>query len=421
MLILSSCSGSTETSSSGSTGNPGTNTNIVTSPSNNQKSVPTNLTSVSVIFSTDIDPSSVSISNLSISPGVSYSIDISNLAAQRTIQFMLQSSLSSDTVYTATLTSIRDTSGNTLPAQSWNFTTAFVNNPGDTTSPTAPGNIRTAAGSPTNTTVQLLWNASTDNQAVAGYRVLRNGSLVSTTTSTSYADTNLQPATNYQYSVIAFDAANNTATSSNLTVRTLSQSVDTTAPTVSSVTPANNATNVAPSLNQIVVNFDEPMNANTLNSSTFTLNNGLTGTVSAANSNTQAVFTPNTPLSRSSTYTATINGATDAAGNNLQGNNQQVYSWSFSTCGSTPSSTYTVSWDAVVDTDLTGYRIYYGKTFPLTKSNGTSIDLGNVTSWIMNPVSLGFLPCDTVYVAVTALGSTKTESALSGYTSEIID
>jgi len=85
----------------------------------------------------------------------------------------------------------------------------------DTAAPTAPANLRTGAGSPTSTSVALTWNASTDNVAVTGYRVMRGNTLISTTAATSYTDTGVSAGTNYQYTVIAFDAANN-ATSSNV-------------------------------------------------------------------------------------------------------------------------------------------------------------------------------------------------------------
>ncbi len=44
---------------------------------------------------------------------------------------------------------------------------------------------------------------------VAGYRIYRNGSAVTTTGGTTYTDTGLQPSTSYTYTVTAFDAAGN--------------------------------------------------------------------------------------------------------------------------------------------------------------------------------------------------------------------
>ena len=62
--------------------------------------------------------------------------------------------------------------------------------------------------------IDLSWSASTDNVAVAGYRIFRNGSQVGTTTETTYADTGLAASTTYTYVVTAFDAAGNMSASS---------------------------------------------------------------------------------------------------------------------------------------------------------------------------------------------------------------
>jgi chitodextrinase len=88
----------------------------------------------------------------------------------------------------------------------------------DATPPTAPTNLAARAVSPTE--VDLSWTASTDNVGVAGYRVYRDGALVGSPTSTAYADTGVQPATNYSYSTIADDAAGNTSAASNTATAT---------------------------------------------------------------------------------------------------------------------------------------------------------------------------------------------------------
>jgi hypothetical protein len=80
---------------------------------------------------------------------------------------------------------------------------------GDTTAPSAPAGL-TSPGK-TSTSVSLSWTASTDNVGVAGYRVLRGGSQVGTTTGTTYTDTGLTPGTAYSYTVRAYDAAGNTS------------------------------------------------------------------------------------------------------------------------------------------------------------------------------------------------------------------
>ncbi len=80
--------------------------------------------------------------------------------------------------------------------------------PPDTAPPTVPQGLIATAVSPTQ--INLTWQASTDTgTGVAGYRVFRNGgtSPVATVTTTSYSDTGLTAATQYTYTVRAFDRA----------------------------------------------------------------------------------------------------------------------------------------------------------------------------------------------------------------------
>ncbi|NUR58835.1 MAG: cellulase family glycosylhydrolase, partial [Catenulispora sp.] len=86
------------------------------------------------------------------------------------------------------------------------------NTGGDTTPPTTP--MALAVTGTTLTSATLSWTASTDNVGVAGYNVYRGTSLVGTSTTTSFTDTGLTPATAYSYTVKAFDAAGNVSPAS---------------------------------------------------------------------------------------------------------------------------------------------------------------------------------------------------------------
>ena len=109
--------------------------------------------------------------------------------------------------------------------------------------------------------------------------------------------------------------------------------VDVTPPTVISVVPTNNATNVAANTHPTVT-FSEAMNSTTINTTSFTLKQGSTnvaGTV--AYSGTSASFTPSSALAANTVYTGTITtGAKDAAGNAISSN----YTWSFTTAQAAP-------------------------------------------------------------------------------------
>ncbi|MFD5462653.1 glycoside hydrolase family 6 protein [Kitasatospora sp. NPDC127059] len=89
---------------------------------------------------------------------------------------------------------------------------AFDGSGGTPSGPTAPGAL-TVTGT-TSTSVALSWTASTDPAGVTGYSVYRNGTKVATVTGTSYTDSGLSPATAYQYTVTAQDAAGNASPAS---------------------------------------------------------------------------------------------------------------------------------------------------------------------------------------------------------------
>jgi C1A family cysteine protease len=94
----------------------------------------------------------------------------------------------------------------------------------DTQAPTAPTNL--AASGITQTTATLSWTASTDNVGVTGYDIYKNGSLLTTTTATSYSVTGLTAATTYSFYVKARDAAGNVSAASNtISVTTLSSTI----------------------------------------------------------------------------------------------------------------------------------------------------------------------------------------------------
>lgn len=57
--------------------------------------------------------------------------------------------------------------------------------------------------------IKITWTAATDNMAVAGYKIYRNGTQITTTTLLEYTDSGLVASTAYNYAVAAYDAAGN--------------------------------------------------------------------------------------------------------------------------------------------------------------------------------------------------------------------
>ncbi|MDY8136413.1 reprolysin-like metallopeptidase [Aquimarina sp. 2201CG5-10] len=118
---------------------------------------------------------------------------------------------------------------------------------GDTQAPTAPSAL--AASNITSNSVDLNWNASTDNVGVTGYDVYRDNTVITTVTTTSYQVTGLTASTAYDFSIKAKDAAGNESTASNtVNVTTLSQT-DTQAPTAPTALAASNITSNSVDLN----------------------------------------------------------------------------------------------------------------------------------------------------------------------------
>ena len=92
------------------------------------------------------------------------------------------------------------------------YTVTFGEAIPDTQAPTVPTGL--VSSNITSSSANISWSASTDNVGVTGYEVYRNGSLVSTVTTTSYSATGLSASTQYAFTVKAKDAAGNISSAS---------------------------------------------------------------------------------------------------------------------------------------------------------------------------------------------------------------
>jgi beta-lactam-binding protein with PASTA domain len=114
----------------------------------------------------------------------------------------------------------------------------------DTQAPSQPTGFTSSkvSGNP-----RLTWTASTDNVGVAGYRIHRStngsfGPVFTTTTSTTWTDTDVIERTRYTYAIVAFDAAGNSSARSVL--RSVTAGAAPTAPTTLRATLVNGNTQV---------------------------------------------------------------------------------------------------------------------------------------------------------------------------------
>lgn len=103
--------------------------------------------------------------------------------------------------------------------------TVVITLPADAIAPTSPTSF--SATSMSTSAINLKWGTSTDNRAVTGYRIWRNGVLLTTTaaTATGMTDSGLAPATRAVYTIRAIDGAGNLSTSATASATT--KAVDT--------------------------------------------------------------------------------------------------------------------------------------------------------------------------------------------------
>ncbi|NVK51447.1 MAG: endonuclease [Flavobacteriaceae bacterium] len=223
-------------------------------------------------------------------------------------------------------------------------------NPTDTEVPTAPSNLTST--NITETSVNLNWNASTDNTAVTGYDIYQGASVIATTTNTSYSVSGLNVVTSYTFSIKAKDAAGNISNASNTVNIT---TVDTTAPSAPTNLTSSNITQTtvdlswtAASDNVSVTGYDIYQGASLL-ASTSSTNYNVSG------------------LTASTSYTFSIK-AKDAAGNTSNASNSINV-----TTDNTPA-TGTAS-DLIISEYVEGSS--NNKALEIANFTGSTVDLSN--------------------------------------------
>ncbi len=178
----------------------------------------------------------------------------------------------------------------------------------DTEAPTIPTGLSTTnIGT---TTVDLVWTPSTDNAAVTGYRIFKDGITIATTTATDHSVSGLTASTTYEFTVAAFDAAGNTSPNSEtlsvITVANPAAPSDTTKPIISN----RKSTNIASTSARISWTTDEPTDAFILYGTTVGYGMQTPIDMSFATSHTQTLSN----LSASTTYYYKV-VSRDASGN----------------------------------------------------------------------------------------------------------
>ncbi len=267
--------------------------------------------------------------------------------------FTPSSNLNAGTNYTAIIKGgaggVKDLAGNALAdgnTPAGDYAWAWVTAAGpDITAPTVIGTIHAngATNVAINTKVGATFSEAMDPLTVTNlnFRLQETVSSAAVAGTLSYSGlnalftplSNLKPSTNYTVTITGGaggvrDLAGNPMLSTFQIGWTTAATADTSAPTVTLTNPANLAAGVA--LNSVVnATFSEAMDPLTITNANFTVA-GVTGTVVYDAISRIATFTPASNLSANTTYTATITGAKDLAGNALAAG-LVPNPWSFST------------------------------------------------------------------------------------------
>jgi chitodextrinase len=271
----------------------------------------------------------------------------------------------------------------------------------DTTAPSTPTGL--TANAVSNSRINLSWTASTDDVAVTGYGIFRNGGLLITLGNvTSYQDSFLLPATTYIYTVLAFDAAGNISGLSGAASATTSATLDTIPPTAPAFLSAN-----AVSPSQINLNWQ----ASTDNDAIAVYRVYRNGAFLVTLAPTTAY--QDVGLSTLATYSYNVD-AVDAAGN-VSGLSPAASATTLAAPDTAAPSTPTglsasavspfqinLAWSGSSDnTDVTGYRLFRNGVFLLA--------LGNVTAY----QNTGLAPSTSYSYAVQAVDAAGNLSGLS--------
>jgi len=413
-IAVSACGGGGGSGGGGVTDNTPPTVSSTT-PAGNATNVPLN-TSIAALFSEPLNSTTVSASTFTLTYGSSVPVTGTLNYSGTTATFTPAANLTASTPYTATITTgVKDVAGNALASnRTWTFTTGVST---DATPPsvssTSPAN--NAKGVAPNTTIIATFSEPLLASSVTAdtFTIMITGSGTAITGAVSYSGTTatftptsaLSYSTSYTATINAGtkkDLAGNLLTTSYTWTFTTGAAPDTTAPTVSSTSPANNDPSVATNA-AISATFSEPLSAATVGLSTFKLANSATGVQVAGAitySGTTATFTPSSALATSTAYTATVTtGVKDAAGNALAAN----YTWSFTTGNGLDTTPPTVSTTTPVD-----LAINVTAQNPVTANFSEAMDAATVSTatYTMFETSqgsiLGNVPGTVTYSGTTA-------------------
>lgn len=356
-LAVAGCNGSGDDDDDGGGGPTDTTrpTVLSTSPANSATNVPINAT-VIARFSEAMAPATINVTTFRLTgPGATVVAGtVSYNATTHVATLTPTTALAASTLFTAIVDiNARDVAGNSMASpHSWTFTSGTS---ADSTPPTVLNTTPAdaAVGVAVNIIIIARFSEAMNPLTIIGanFSVTGPGATFvagtvtyDSTNNAANFDPNSDLAANTVFTatieVGVEDLAGNALVSAFDWDFTTGTGADVTAPTITFVSPTDQATNV-PIDQNVTALFNEPMDTTSLNSTTFTLRqNGTISITGIVTSNgTLMTFNPASDLAANATFTAVVTvGVTDAAGNPMAAE----YEWLFSTGTATDTTPPTV-------------------------------------------------------------------------------
>ncbi|MDC0539177.1 M4 family metallopeptidase, partial [Flavobacteriaceae bacterium] len=338
-----------------------------------------NYTQTTVDLSWDASTDNVGVTSYDVYQGA---INIGSVTTGTSLQV---TGLTANTTYSFTVYA-RDGATNTSDVSNTALATTLptIN---DTEAPSAPTNLLATAI--TSTTVDLSWNASTDNVGVTSYDVYQGSDLLeNVTTGTSLQVTELTADTAYSFTVYARDDATNTSVASDPKNVITSSELDTEAPSK----PTNL---IASNITQTTVDLSWDASTDNVAVTSYDVYQGATNIGSVTTGTSFQV----TELTADTAYSFTVYARDDATNTSVASDPENVTTQSSGGGGSTVINEgfFEFGWDNWVDggSDATrsrSSRAYEGSYAIRLKDNtNTSVmTLSNINVSSYNNINIEF-------------------------------
>ena len=296
-------------------------------------------TPVTATFNEAVQSSTIGVT-LTTSSGSAVAGTATYNSINNTVTLTPSTTLAYGTTYTATVSGAKDTAGDPMSGPvTWSFTTDAVPPAVSSHTPTSG-----ATGVAVSTPVTATFNEAVQSSTIGVTLTTSSGSAVAgTATYNSINNTvTLTPSTTLAYGTTytaTVSGAKDTAGDPMSGPVTWSFTTDAVQPVVSSRTPTSGATGVAVST-PVTATFNEAVQSSTIGV-TLTTSSGsaVAGTATYNSTNNTVTLTPSATLAYGTTYTATVSGTKDTAGDAMSG----PVTWSFTTATSSASTPYSGS------------------------------------------------------------------------------